>query len=90
MLMHIPPALIELSFSDLVAKLESEAGLPEVIRRHWLCSVRQIGKALDRPLELVPARWTAVRIPVCRATFRPRARSIAGLRPGGMEACSRR
>ena len=71
MLMHIPPALIEFSFSDVVAKLELEAELPEVTRRHWLCSVRQIGKALDRPLELVPARWTAVRIPVDRLHHYP-------------------
>jgi hypothetical protein len=28
--------------------------------------MRQVAKALDRPLELVPARWTAVRIPVGR------------------------
>ena len=40
-------------------------------RRHWLCSLRQIGKALDRPLELVPARWTAVRIPVGRLHHHP-------------------
>ena len=71
MLMHTPPALIESSFSDVVARLESEAELPEVTRRHWLCSLRQIGKALDRPLELVPARWTAVRIPVGRLHHHP-------------------
>ena len=39
---------------------------PLSLRSHLLCSVRQIGKALDRPLELIPARWTSVRHPIER------------------------
>jgi integrase len=30
-------------------------------RRHWTCSVRGIAKALDRPLNTLPGRWTALR-----------------------------
>ena len=33
-------------------------------RRHWSCSLRQIAKWLDRPAEVIPARWQSVRISV--------------------------
>ena len=59
-------SLIEPSFADLVAALESANDLSPSLRSHLLCSVRQIGKAIDRPLELIPARWTSVRHPVER------------------------
>jgi integrase len=58
---HTTTALPEPSFSDLVAAIEAGKDLPEQIRRHWACSVRQIAKWLDRPLEVVPARWPALR-----------------------------
>ena len=35
--------------------------LPEQTRRHWGTSLRQVAKALDRPLEVIPARYSAVR-----------------------------
>jgi hypothetical protein len=38
--------------------------LPEQTRRHWTCSLRQIAKWLDRPAEVIPARWQSVRISV--------------------------
>jgi integrase len=60
------PELHEPSFNDLLAALEGAVDLPEQTRRHWLCSVRQIAKALDKPPELIPARWTSVRFPVSR------------------------
>ena len=71
MLMQTPPALIESSFADAIVRLESAADVPEGTRRQWICSLRQIGRALDRPLELVPARWTALRIPVSRLHHHP-------------------
>jgi integrase len=40
--------------------------LSEQTRRHWVCSLRQIAKWLDRPVEVIPARWTSVRIPVAQ------------------------
>jgi integrase len=58
--------LIEPSFANMVAALETAIDLSPRVRSHWLCSVRQIGKAMDRPLELIPARWTSVRHPIGR------------------------
>src|SRR5215207_4235561 len=60
------PELLEPSFGDLLAALEAGSELPEQTRRHWLCSVRQIAKALDKPPELIPARWTSARFPIAR------------------------
>src|SRR5215471_105284 len=54
--------LLEPSFADAVAGIEQGAQLPEQIRRHWACSLRQIAKWLDRPAAVIPARWTSVRI----------------------------
>jgi integrase len=58
--------LIEPSFNDLAVALDSADDLSSSVCAHWLCSVRQIGKALNKPLELVPARWTSVRHPIER------------------------
>src|SRR5215212_10316909 len=60
------PALVEPSLEGALADIARAALLPEGIRQQWLCSIRQIAKALDRPLALLPARWTALRIPVDR------------------------
>ena len=57
-------ALVEPSFVDLVAAIEQAAELSEQRRRHWVCSLRQIAKWLDRPVTAIPARWHSVRIPV--------------------------
>jgi integrase len=54
-------ALLELSFADLLAAIEGTGELTEQRRRHWGCSVRQVAKWLDRPLEVIPARWQAIR-----------------------------
>ena len=35
--------------------------LPVPIKRHWTTSMRQFGKATGRPLEVIPARYSAVR-----------------------------
>jgi len=56
--------LLEPSSADAIAAIEQAAELPEPIRRHWVCSLRQIPKWLDRPAETVPARWTSIRVPV--------------------------
>ncbi len=61
-----PSPLIEPSLADALAAVESAEALPPDTRRHWACSLRRMAEALDRPLELVPARWTALRIPVSR------------------------
>ena len=52
------------TFSDLVAAIETAKDLSEQTRRHWTCSLRQIAKWLDRPMEGVAARWQAIRFSV--------------------------
>ncbi|MGN6309248.1 MAG: tyrosine-type recombinase/integrase [Xanthobacteraceae bacterium] len=54
--------LLEPSFAHAMASIETANDLSREIKRHWACSLRQIGKWLDRPLEMIPARWTAIRI----------------------------
>jgi hypothetical protein len=53
--------LIETSFADAVGIIAAAPELPEQTRRHWTTSVRQIAKALDKPIEVIPARFSAVR-----------------------------
>jgi len=54
-------ACAEPSFADLIVAISEDADLTPVRKTHWTCSVRQIAKGLGRPLELLPARLTAVR-----------------------------
>jgi hypothetical protein len=56
--------LVEPSFADLIAAVEQAAELSAQTRRHWVCSVRQVAKWLDRPPVEIPARWNAVRLSV--------------------------
>ena len=53
--------LIETSWADAIDIIGSSPELPEQTRRHWMTSLRQVAKALDRPLEVIPARYSAVR-----------------------------
>ena len=55
------PVLIETSFADAVAIIAAAQELPEQKRRHWTTSLRQIAKAFDKPLDVIPARYSAVR-----------------------------
>src|SRR5262249_40190968 len=55
------PVLIETSFADAIAIIAGADELPEQTQRHWMTSLRQIAKALDKPLEVIPARYSAVR-----------------------------
>jgi integrase len=54
--------LVEPSFVDLIAAVEQAPELSEQRRRHWVCSLKQIPKWLDRPAAVIPARWHSVRI----------------------------
>jgi integrase len=58
------PTLLEPSFVEAIAAIEQSAELTKSTKRHWACSLRQIAKWLDRPVEMVPARWTSIRLPV--------------------------
>ena len=55
------PVLIEPSFADAIPMIATAPELSEQTRRHWTTSLRQIAKALDRPPELIPARYSAIR-----------------------------
>ena len=63
---NIALALIEPSMAHAVGAIERANDLPKDKRRHWACSLRVIAQALGKPPELLPARWTAVRIPISR------------------------
>jgi Phage integrase family len=54
------PVLIEPSLADAIAIITTSAELPEQTRRHWATSLRQIAKAFDKPLEMIPARYSAI------------------------------
>lgn len=56
--------LLEPSFADAIAAIEQGSELPPSRRTHWVCSLRQIAKALGRPVESVAARWGAVALKV--------------------------
>ena len=51
---------IEPSFADAISMIGRSDELSEQTRRHWATSLRQIAKALHKPLELVPARYSAI------------------------------
>src|ERR1700730_7362392 len=51
--------LLEPSFADAIAAIEQSSELPPSRRTHWVCSLRQIAKALGRPPESIAARWGA-------------------------------
>src|SRR5271169_5987352 len=53
--------LIESSFKDAIAMIAASEELPDELKRHWTTSLRQFAKATDRPLEVIPARYSAVR-----------------------------
>jgi len=52
--------LLEPSMTDLLKAIETTADLPASKRMHWACSVRQICAYLNRPTDIVPARWSAI------------------------------
>jgi hypothetical protein len=60
-----------LSFADAMARVAAATELSERKRKHWLTSLRQIGKAAGRPIELIPARWADVQAEL--AKLRPPA-----------------
>jgi hypothetical protein len=51
---------MENTLADAIAIIDAAAQLPDQTRRHWATSLRRIAKALDRPLEAIPASYSAV------------------------------
>ena len=72
----MPPTvtLLEPSLADLIAAVEQATELSEQRLRHWVCSLRQIAKWLDRPVEVIPARLNALKVLICPIASRPRWR----------------
>ena len=64
--MTVTSALLEPSFADLIAAIGHAAELSQQTQRHWVCSARQIARWLDRPAEVIPARWNSVQISVAQ------------------------
>ena len=54
-------AALEPSFTDAIMAISAAAELSEETRRHWRSSLTGIAKAFDQPLELIPARYSAIR-----------------------------
>ena len=53
--------LIETSFADAIGIIAAASELTQNARRHWPTSLRAVARALNRPLEVIPARFSAVR-----------------------------
>src|SRR5467141_2535446 len=74
------PVLLEPSFVDAIAIIAAADELPIQTRRHWTTSLRQIAKALDKPLEVIPARLNAIRVDLARLHHAPIALTLKTLR----------
>ena len=61
-----PTTLLEPSFTDAIRLIEEAPDLADHQRQHWRCSLRRIADGLDRPPELIPARWTSIRMQVAK------------------------
>ena len=59
--MTAPQPLQEPTFLDAIRLIEAADELTAASRVHWICSMRQIAKGLDRPLEVIPARYSAIK-----------------------------
>lgn len=74
------PALLEPSFADALHAIEQAADLPPQKRSQWASALRRIAKAIDKPMEVLPARWTSARFNVDRlhpATVGANAKTLA-------------
>lgn len=60
------PTLIEPSLVDAIQAIEQAAELSPQKRAQWTSALRQIARALDKPIEILPARWTAMQLNVKR------------------------
>jgi hypothetical protein len=52
---------LEATFSEAITAITAAIDLPEEKRRHWRSSLTGIARAFDQPLEVIPARYSAVR-----------------------------
>jgi hypothetical protein len=54
-------ALFEPTILEAVGIIEAADELSMPTRTHWVCSIRQIGRFLGKPLEVIPARYSALK-----------------------------
>jgi hypothetical protein len=54
-------ATSEPTFANAITSIAAATDLPEEVRRHWRSSLTGIARAFDQPLQLIPARYSAVR-----------------------------
>jgi hypothetical protein len=59
-------ALLEPSFADALVAIAQASELSPQQRSQWSSALRQIASALDKPMETLPARWTAARFNIER------------------------
>ena len=74
------PALLEPCFADALVAIEQATELSPQQRSQWSSALRQIARALDKPMETLPARWTAMRFHIARlhpATVGANAKTLA-------------
>src|SRR5687768_9545992 len=62
----LPMPFIEPTLANVLCELRKASDVSLAQRRHWSCSLRSVVKGLGKPPELLPARWTALRLPVSR------------------------
>src|SRR5262249_41328478 len=74
------PVLIEPSFVEAIAIIATADELPKQTQRHWTTSLRQIAKALDKPLEVIPARLNSIRADLARLHHVPTGLTLKTLR----------
>src|SRR5258707_13192746 len=55
------PITLEPTFADAITAIAAATDLPVETRRHWRTSLTQIAGAFDQPMELIAARYSAVR-----------------------------
>jgi hypothetical protein len=73
------PVLIETSLADAITIIAGTQELTEQTRRHWATSLRQIAKALDKPLAIIPARYSAVRADLAQLHHAPAGLTVKTL-----------
>lgn len=74
------PSLLEPSFADALSAIDQSTELSPQTRSQWASALRQIAKALDKPMETLPARLTAMRFNLERlhhATVGANAKTLA-------------
>ena len=57
----IETTLLEPSIADVLKAIETAVDLSASRRTHFSCSLRQICTYLNRPPDIVPARWSAIK-----------------------------